>query len=68
MEDTFKPLKIPITEEMVRWNFDKIDVDHSGRISFNEYLEFIKNYNQWLISHIIYKISLVYLNHLTIVG
>jgi Ca2+-binding EF-hand superfamily protein len=35
MEDTFKPLKIPITEEMVQWNFDKIDTDKSGRISFD---------------------------------
>ena len=38
MQDTFRPLKIQITEEMVRWNFDKIDVDHSGKISFNEYM------------------------------
>jgi Ca2+-binding EF-hand superfamily protein len=45
MEDTFKPLHIPITEEMVKWNFDKIDVDHSGRISFEEYMVFIKKYN-----------------------
>ena len=45
MEDTFKPLNIPITEEMVQWNFDKIDTDHSGRISFDEYMKFIKKYN-----------------------
>jgi len=34
MEDTFKPLKIAITEEMVNWNFGQIDKDNSGRISF----------------------------------
>ncbi len=45
MEDTFKPLNIQITEEMVEWNFNKIDVDHSGRISFEEYMKFIKKYN-----------------------
>lgn len=38
MEDTFKPLNITITEEMVNWNFDQIDTDHSNRISFKEYL------------------------------
>ena len=47
MEDTFKPLNITITEEMVRWNFDKIDTDHSGRISFDEYMKFVKKYNSW---------------------
>ena len=52
MEDTFKPLNIQITEEMVQWNFDKIDVDHSGRISFDEYMKFIKKYNSWLIKNI----------------
>ncbi len=46
MEDTFKPLNIPITEEMVEWNFNKIDTDHSGRISFSEYVAFVKKYNQ----------------------
>ena len=46
MEDTFKPLKITITEEMVRWNFDQIDKDHSGRINFEEYMAFIKKYNK----------------------
>ena len=46
MEDTFKPLNIPISQEMVKWNFDKIDTDNSGRISFDEYLKFIKKYNQ----------------------
>lgn len=45
MEDTFKPLNIKITQEMVEWNFNKIDVDHSGRISFEEYLNFVKKYN-----------------------
>ena len=45
MEDTFKPLNLTITEEMVQWNFDKIDTDHSGRISFDEYMTFIKKYN-----------------------
>lgn len=45
MEDTFKPLNIQITEEMVDWNFGKIDTDNSGRISFGEYLKFIKKYN-----------------------
>jgi Ca2+-binding EF-hand superfamily protein len=45
MEDTFKPLKITITEEMVNWNFSQIDKDNSGRISFQEYLAFIKKYN-----------------------
>ena len=45
MEDTFKPLNITITEEMVDWNFNQIDKDNSGRISFKEYLEFIKKYN-----------------------
>lgn len=34
MEDTFRPLKIPITQEMVDWNFGQIDKDNSGRISF----------------------------------
>lgn len=34
MEDTFKPLKIEITEEMVQWNFNQIDNNNSGRISF----------------------------------
>lgn len=34
MEDTFKPLKIQITEEMVNWNFAQIDTDNSGRITF----------------------------------
>lgn len=45
MEDTFKPLNITITEEMVSWNFNKIDTDGSGRISFDEYMKFIKKYN-----------------------
>ena len=45
MEDTFKPLNIPITEEMVSWNFNKIDTNSSGRISFKEYLTFVKKYN-----------------------
>jgi len=45
MEDTFKPLNITITEEMVRWNFEKIDTDNSGRISFKEYMAFVKKYN-----------------------
>lgn len=45
MEDTFKPLNITITQEMVEWNFNQIDKDHSGRISFAEYLAFIKKYN-----------------------
>lgn len=45
MEDTFRPLNLTITQEMVQWNFDKIDVDHSGRISFDEYMAFIKKYN-----------------------
>ena len=48
MTDTFAPLKIEITEEMVDWNFGQIDTDNSGRISFDEYLKFIKKYNQWL--------------------
>ena len=42
MEDTFRPLKIQVTEEMVKWNFSQIDKDNSGRISFDEYLKFIK--------------------------
>lgn len=46
MEDTFKPINIKITEEMVQWNFNQIDKDHSGRISFDEFLKFIKKYNQ----------------------
>lgn len=50
MEDTFKPINIKITEEMVEWNFKKIDTDNSGRISFKEYLAFIKKYNSWMIS------------------
>jgi Ca2+-binding EF-hand superfamily protein len=37
MEDTFKPLKITVTQEMLEWNFNKIDKDGSGRISFSEY-------------------------------
>lgn len=45
MEDTFRPLKIPITQEMVDWNFGQIDKDNSGRISFDEYMKFIKKYN-----------------------
>jgi Ca2+-binding EF-hand superfamily protein len=45
MEDTFRPLKIQITDEMVRWNFSQIDKDNSGRISFDEYMQFIKKYN-----------------------
>lgn len=45
MEDTFRPLKIPITNEMVDWNFSQIDKDNSGRISFDEYMKFIKKYN-----------------------
>jgi Ca2+-binding EF-hand superfamily protein len=30
---------------MVQWNFSKIDTDGSGRISFEEYMTFIKKYN-----------------------
>lgn len=45
MADTFAPLKIEITQEMVDWNFGQIDADNSGRISFQEYLKFIKKYN-----------------------
>ena len=45
MEDTFKPLNIPITQEMVQWNFSQIDKDNSDRISFEEFLKFIKKYN-----------------------
>lgn len=52
MEDTFKPLNIPITEEMVQWNFSKIDTDNSGRISFSEYVAFVKKYNQWSVASI----------------
>jgi Ca2+-binding EF-hand superfamily protein len=46
MEDTFKPLNITITQEMVEWNFNQIDKDGSGRISFEEFLAFIRKYNQ----------------------
>ena len=60
MEDTFKPLNLTITEEMVQWNFDKIDTDHSGRISFDEYMTFIKKYNSWLLNHIKPTPSLYY--------
>ena len=35
MEDTFAPLKLTVTEEMVEWNFNQIDTDKSGRISFD---------------------------------
>lgn len=45
MEDTFKPLNIKITQEMVEWNFNQIDTDKSGRISFGEYMKFIRKYN-----------------------
>ncbi len=45
MEDTFRPLKIEITNEMVDWNFAQIDTDNSGRITFGEYMSFIKKYN-----------------------
>ncbi len=45
MEDTFRPLKIPITQEMVDWNFGQIDTDNSGRITFAEYKAFIQKYN-----------------------
>lgn len=45
MEDTFRPLKIQITNEMVDWNFGQIDKDNSGRISFDEYMKFIQKYN-----------------------
>jgi len=45
MEDTFRPLKIAITEEMVNWNFGQIDKDNSGRISLDEYMKFIQKYN-----------------------
>ena len=45
MEDTFRPLKIPITQEMVEWNFNQVDIDHSGRITFEEYMKFIRKYN-----------------------
>ena len=45
MEDTFRPLKIQVTDDMVNWNFAQIDKDNSGRISFDEYLKFIKKYN-----------------------
>lgn len=51
MEDTFRPLKIQVTEEMVKWNFSQIDKDNSGRISFDEYLKFIKKYNSWDCSY-----------------
>lgn len=46
MEDTFRPLNITITEEMVNWNFSQIDKDNSGRISFDEFLKFIRKYNK----------------------
>ena len=46
MEDTFRPLNIKITDDMVKWNFSQIDKDNSGRISFDEFLKFIKKYNQ----------------------
>ena len=45
MTDTFAPLKIEVTQEMVDWNFAQIDTDNSGRIDFKEYLKFIKKYN-----------------------
>ena len=45
MEDTFKPINIKITQEMVEWNFKQIDKDNSGRISFGEYMAFIRKYN-----------------------
>lgn len=47
MEDTFRPLNVKITDDMVKWNFSQIDKDNSGRISFDEFLKFIKKYNQW---------------------
>ncbi len=53
MEDTFRPLKIQITNEMVDWNFAQIDHDNSGRISFDEYMKFIKKYNWAEISNLI---------------
>ena len=34
MIDTFKPLNIQVTEDMVDWNFAQIDTDNSGRITF----------------------------------
>lgn len=55
IEDTFRPIKVTITEEMVQWNFNQIDKDSSGRISFDEFLDFIKKYNNW--SLIIYGLS-----------
>ncbi len=45
MEDTFRPLNIPITEDMVDWNFAQIDTDNSGRITFQEYMDFVQKYN-----------------------
>lgn len=45
IEDTFRPIKVTITEEMVQWNFNQIDTDGSGRISFDEFLSFIKKYS-----------------------
>ena len=45
MTDTFEPLNIPVTQDMVDWNFSKIDTDNSGRITFKEYMEFVNKYN-----------------------
>ncbi len=60
MEDTFRPLKIQITNEMVDWNFSQIDKDNSGRISFEEYMQFIKKYN-WGFSNWFYVLFELYL-------
>jgi Ca2+-binding EF-hand superfamily protein len=45
MTDTFQPLNIPVTQDMVDWNFSQIDTDNSGRITFKEYTEFLNKYN-----------------------
>ena len=65
MEDTFRPLKIQITNEMVDWNFSQIDKDNSGRISFDEYMKFIKKYN-WAFSNLILCIVWIFISYFSI--
>ena len=37
-------IDVEITDEMVDWNFNKIDTDHDGKINIQEYLHLIKSY------------------------
>ena len=44
MKETFVAIDVEISDEMVDWNFNKLDTDGDGKINIDEYLKLIKAY------------------------